>query len=395
MRSSPSPPRDRYYPSPYGPGPNGSSPVAPAAPGAPGSEPGGRIDDGRINGRGNSVPPFPDRPYDSTSSLPLRQKPLQFPPGPQQPPQALPPQQQPSYLPQMPPQGTPSMVQVPPEPTTSTAGSAVGSSYGGGAAGGPGGSGSGSGVGFYEYPAGYGGFPPPPSGPPALTQSPGPMQVGGNNTLTKKDLRAARTATEAGLEQLLALQQQRRQHLQYGAGAANVPNSTAATVQEQLRLQTGAVLRDLRTVRRAVAALAKTAENHRFRRWLVGGFLATFVPLVRRLFRRPNHTGGHPNRAQGTAAANDTEYAFARSRTLVDRMLGSLHRRGGLASLAFFVFAVLYVFTNEVSLRVARTVGRRLKRLSSKIERGDEELDGADLKALAGWRWRVLLWGKQ
>lgn len=218
-----------------------------------------------------------------------------------------------------------------------------------------------------------------------------------NDTMTKSDIRSARASVQAGLGRLMELQRQQRQHLQYGPGAASVPNSTAAAVQDQLRLQTGSVLRDLRYVRRALYATAKAAENHRFRRWLVGGLLATFIPLVRRLFRRPasssSNSGG--NSTTTVSAANDTEYAFARSRSIVDRMLGSVSRRGGLASIAFFVFAVLYIFSNEVSLRVARTVGRRLKKLSSKIERGDEELNETDLKQLASWRWRVLLWGRQ
>ena len=213
-----------------------------------------------------------------------------------------------------------------------------------------------------------------------------------SDTVTKADIRSARASVEDGLGRLMELQRQQRQHLQYGPGAANVPNSTAALVQEQLRLQTGSVLRDLRYVRRAIHGMAKAAENHRFRRWLVGGILATFVPLVRRLFRR---RGSGSNASLDKSTANNTEYAFVRSRSLVDRMLNSVTRRGGLASVAFFVFAVLYIFSNEVSLRVARTVGRRLKRLSTKLERGDEPLDESDLKQLSGWRWRVLLWGRQ
>lgn len=217
-----------------------------------------------------------------------------------------------------------------------------------------------------------------------------------NETVNKDDMRSARASVELGLSRLIELQYQQRQHLQYGPGAANVPNSTAAVVQDQLRLQTGSVMRDLRYVRRALYAKAKAAENHRFRRWLVGGILATFIPLVRRLFRR---RGGDSTANNNTSTqiftANDTEYAFVRSRSLVDRMLSSVTRRGGLASIAFFVFAVLYIFSNEVSLRVARTVGRRLKKLSQKIERGDEPLNESDLKQLSGWRWRVLLWGRQ
>jgi cob(I)alamin adenosyltransferase len=55
---------------------------------------------------------------------------------------------------------------------------------------------------------------------------------------------------------------------------------------------------------------------------------------------------------------------------------------------------VLYVFQNEVALRVARTVARRLKRLEAKVEEGREELTEADVKLLQGWRWRVLAWSE-
>jgi hypothetical protein len=59
---------------------------------------------------------------------------------------------------------------------------------------------------------------------------------------------------------------------------------------------------------------------------------------------------------------------------------------------AFFVFAVMYVFQNEVSLRVARTLSRRVKRLVAKVEEGREDLTDNDVKLLQGWRWRILMW---
>ena len=112
----------------------------------------------------------------------------------------------------------------------------------------------------------------------------------------------------------------------------------------------------------------------------------TFIPGVKRLFRRPEE--------DRTVAANDTEYAFARSKTLVARILDSVHGKSGLASVAFFVFAVLYVFQSEVSLRVAKTVAKRLKRLRDRIERGDEDIAEKDVELLKGWRWRILLWSE-
>ena len=60
--------------------------------------------------------------------------------------------------------------------------------------------------------------------------------------------------------------------------------------------------------------------------------------------------------------------------------------------MAFFVFAVLYVFQNEVSLRVAKTVQKKLRALCQKIEAGTAIIDDNDVKLLEGWRWRILMW---
>lgn len=111
---------------------------------------------------------------------------------------------------------------------------------------------------------------------------------------------------------------------------------------------------------------------------------ASFIPLVKKLFRRPKHED---------ESANRTEYAFKKSKSLVARILASTHRPG-LGTLAFFVFGVLYVFTNEVSLRVGRTVSKRLRRLVAKVEDGREEVTEDDVKVLQGWRWRILNWSE-
>lgn len=89
--------------------------------------------------------------------------------------------------------------------------------------------------------------------------------------------------------------------------------------------------------------------------------------------------------------SNDTEYAFRKSDSLIRRVLNSVRGLGGLATFTFFIFAVVYVFRNEVTLRVGKTVSKRLKRLAAKVERGEEDLTDVDLKLLRGWRWRVLL----
>ncbi|KAI0545329.1 hypothetical protein F4679DRAFT_481140 [Xylaria curta] len=157
--------------------------------------------------------------------------------------------------------------------------------------------------------------------------------------------------------------------------------------RDRLRAQGALAVSDLRALRSEVGALLKRAEASRWRKWLFGGVLAAIIPFVRKIFRRSSHDDHR-------VSSNDTEHAFRKSKSLIARILDSVHPHGksGLASMAAFVLAVLYVFQSEVSLRVARTVSKRLKKLVSKVENGVEDVDEQDFKVLNGWRWRVLLW---
>lgn len=110
----------------------------------------------------------------------------------------------------------------------------------------------------------------------------------------------------------------------------------------------------------------------------------TIIPTVKALFRRPRHSRDE------SESSSRTEYAFRKSKELIARVLAAT-TRPGIGTVAFFVFAVLYVFQNEVSLRTARTVSRRLDRLVSKVESGQEVTED-DMKVLKGWRWRILAW---
>ncbi|KAJ9142808.1 hypothetical protein NKR19_g7112 [Coniochaeta hoffmannii] len=188
--------------------------------------------------------------------------------------------------------------------------------------------------------------------------------------LAEQDIRDRRSSVEFGLQEYLSLQRRRYRTDEVG-------------IDERLRVQAAHVLSDLQTLRDHVATMIKIAESHRWRRWITGTVVASFIPAIRAIFRRPT---------EDSETSNDTEYAFRKSKSLIARIRNSLPGKGRLASIAFFVFAVLYVFSNEVSLRVARTVSKRLKRLSAKIEAGQDDIDEQDLKVLGGWRWRVLLW---
>ncbi|KUI63767.1 hypothetical protein VM1G_10489 [Cytospora mali] len=233
------------------------------------------------------------------------------------------------------------------------------------------------------------GFPPPPSRP-GMYDSPEASVPANATNLTSRpeqsyvkpvrvyspqevptNIKTARSSVEYGLGQLRSLQQRR-----YRPGEVGL--------EEQLRVQAASVLGDLSVLRGEVSDVLRAAERHRWRKWLFGGVVAALIPAVRAFWRRPRRD--HP-------ASTNTEYAFLKSKSLIRRILHSIRTGfGGLASFTFFIFAVLYVFQNEVSLRVARTMSKRLKRLSGKIERGEEELNDADVKLLRGWRWRVLLW---
>ncbi|KAI1775782.1 hypothetical protein F4818DRAFT_387803 [Hypoxylon cercidicola] len=182
------------------------------------------------------------------------------------------------------------------------------------------------------------------------------------------DIRSIKTACEFSLGEYLTLQKR----LRYDDPAS----------ERRLRAQQGIVMSDLQVLRGEVSDMMKEAEAHRWRKWLLGGVVAAFIPAVRRIFRR-----SHKDRE-----ANDTEYAFKRSKGLISRILSSVHGKSKIASVAFFVLSILYVFQSEVSLRVARTMSKRLKRLMAKVERGDQGIGEDDMKILNGWRWRVLLW---
>ncbi|KAH6635650.1 hypothetical protein B0J18DRAFT_54503 [Chaetomium sp. MPI-SDFR-AT-0129] len=280
-------------------------------------------------------------------------------------------------------------------------------------------------------------YPPPPTSAAPPPQPPRPTAVApqparGPTTATTNynnynpnppSLREGRQDTESALRELLAVRRQQGMFLVNGvaptgpsqAGSYGGVNGlgiggvgpgrqeqaiAAGEVENRVRLQTGLVLIGLRGLEERVGRVVGRAEGERWRRWVAGLGIASFIPLVKRLFRRPRHhsrshddDNDHSNTLDTDYASNRTEYAFKKSRGLVSRILASTNRPG-LGTIAFFVFAVLYVFQNEVSLQVARTVSKRLRRLVAKVEAGREEVTEEDLKVLRGWRWRVLLWSE-
>jgi hypothetical protein len=212
-----------------------------------------------------------------------------------------------------------------------------------------------------------------PDHPGSVVDVPRPTQT--QALSPAKQLRSVRTNCQFGLREYLTLVRKRKR---YDASVSTLD------LESRIRAQSDNLVGDLRQLHSELRGVVRAAEDHRWRRWIVGGAIAMFIPAIRKIFRRGSDE-------ESLQSSNDTEYAFRRSQGLLSRIRDSVFGKGGLAGMAFFVFAVLYVFQNEVSLRVARTIQKRIKKLSARIERG-EGVEETDMKVLEGWRWRVLLW---
>ncbi|KAK0665203.1 hypothetical protein QBC41DRAFT_283428 [Cercophora samala] len=236
-----------------------------------------------------------------------------------------------------------------------------------------------SGVGMSYVP------PAPLSGPPhhgALPiQSTTPLPLAVQSSFYKPTLKSMRQKAEKEVTELSSLQRQRKMIASKGT------RRDYDEISDRIRIQTATVLAHLKNLRQEMIQIVEDAEDQRWRRWIVGTIFGTFIPLVKKLFRRPSSEKKSKTR---------TEYAFIKSKSLLGRILAATHgHRPGLTTVTFFVFAVLYIFSNEVSLRVAKTASKRLKKLVNKVENTSNGRDGDvlkddDIKLLSGWRWRVL-----
>ncbi|TPX09133.1 uncharacterized protein E0L32_001604 [Thyridium curvatum] len=96
---------------------------------------------------------------------------------------------------------------------------------------------------------------------PVLTQSPTQMVP------RDRDLKAARSTAEFAVREYITLQRRR-----YGASTASVGGSDPA-LEDRIRRQAGMAGASLRAVRERVVGLAREAEAHRWRKWMLGGIL--------------------------------------------------------------------------------------------------------------------------
>lgn len=94
--------------------------------------------------------------------------------------------------------------------------------------------------------------------------------MGPNSTITSTamptapDVRHVRASAQFNLREYLSLR-----------GKAGRPSGSNANLELEgrLRHQAGVVLGDLNALEVEIRTLAKVAQNHRWRRWLVGGIL--------------------------------------------------------------------------------------------------------------------------
>lgn len=190
--------------------------------------------------------------------------------------------------------------------------------------------------------------------------------------LPPRDMETLKLTCEHGMREYLALCELSRK-------------DTASMALDRTRYQRGVVLADLRSLQAELKNMIKEAENSRWRTWMTGGILATFIPFLRKIFRRGKDR-------ESRLSSNDTEYAFRRTKKFLKILKNNVMGKGSIASVGMFVFAVLYLFQSEVTIRVAKTLQKRIKKLNARLESGDADVDDKDLKLLQGWRWRVLLW---
>lgn len=77
-----------------------------------------------------------------------------------------------------------------------------------------------------------------------------------------RDLRSIRSSCMYGLREYMSIQNKRKR-----------PDASVVTLEQesQMRGQADVVLGDLRTLQAELRALARQSEEHRWRRWIVGG----------------------------------------------------------------------------------------------------------------------------
>jgi hypothetical protein len=83
-------------------------------------------------------------------------------------------------------------------------------------------------------------------------------------TATGMDIRSVRASCSYGLRKYMTLQRKRQRF---------DGSTTSMDLEAQIRGQASRLLGDLATLQAQVRSMAKASENHRWRRWLVGGLM--------------------------------------------------------------------------------------------------------------------------
>jgi hypothetical protein len=107
----------------------------------------------------------------------------------------------------------------------------------------------------YEYPT---------SMPIQQLQSPmQQLQSPYNPIVPQLDMKDVKSSCQRNLRHLMYLQNQRRGY----------DYASQVDLEWQIRSQTGILIGEVRTLQNEVRRMVKNAKNHRWRRWLFGGFL--------------------------------------------------------------------------------------------------------------------------
>lgn len=172
------------------------------------------------------------------------------------------------------------------------------------------------------------------------------------------------------------------------------------SLEEKLRAQSFIALEELSTLHKEVQLLSKSLAASRFHTWIISGGVTAAVSLLT-AYLKVSHVA-RLQKENAAALLSDSSTSIDGSASVNSNAISHLFTiptflttptSRNLALVTVYTLAFLYTAQNEVSIRVARVVSRRLKRLMTKIERGEEIVTDEDLNSLQGWRWRVLFWG--
>ena len=114
-----------------------------------------------------------------------------------------------------------------------------------------------------------------PDHPSSVTDIPRPSnnygQMASQTLPAPTDVKQLKSQCQFNLREYQALLRRRQQQQQQQHGAAAAASTTSVEVESRLRTQQNLVLANLRMLQDEVKVMVRSAENHRWRKWLLGG----------------------------------------------------------------------------------------------------------------------------